>query len=212
MIGDNGLLFGWSEQTWLWLDQAGILLGNSALVLTFLAAVAGVLKRESIRRWLRSNRFPAVGGEVEDMDEDIDALVFTVSREEVPRFVMERLEPGAAVFLATAESEAVAKQLEKFAREAGCDAGIRRIDDPDDPAESRDQAALAIRGLRRRGYRRVGVDVTGGKAPMSIGAFMAAEEAGCPTLYVSAPYDRQLNKPDMRRARIRCISQPAEVP
>jgi len=50
------------------------------------------------------------------------------------------------------------------------------------------------------------VDVTGGKLPMSLGAFMAAEESGADTLYVASEFDPQLKRPDMRTARIRRIS------
>jgi N-acetylmuramic acid 6-phosphate (MurNAc-6-P) etherase len=51
------------------------------------------------------------------------------------------------------------------------------------------------------------VDITGGKTPMSVGAFMAAEERGATSLYVTAPHgDNGLNT---AKARIRAISTPA---
>ncbi|RMD85019.1 MAG: TIGR02710 family CRISPR-associated protein, partial [Candidatus Dadabacteria bacterium] len=52
------------------------------------------------------------------------------------------------------------------------------------------------------------VDVTGGKVPMSLGAFMAAEEAGTPSIYVTAEYDARLQRPRAETARVVRLSTP----
>ena len=210
-MGANGQLFGWPAQLWHVLDQVGILLGLVLGAMALLSAVLGFVNRDAIRMWLRYNRFPAVGGEAAEI-RDFEGLVFTVSREEVPVFVIEHVQPRAAVLLATTGSDAAANRIREAASRSKCRIEIQHISNPDDPAESRDQAAVAIRNLRRQGVEKIAVDITGGKAPMSIGAFMAAEVAGCPTLYVTAPYDRNLEQPDMRQARICRISQPLPVP
>lgn len=49
------------------------------------------------------------------------------------------------------------------------------------------------------------MDITGGKVTMSIGAFMAAEEQGCASLYVATAFKD--GKPDIATARIPAIAQ-----
>ncbi len=212
MIGDNGLLFGWSESTWLWLDQAGILMGNVMVLLSILGLIAGLVKRESIHRWLRTNRFAHVGEQVEHLAGRYKAVLFTVSNPATPLRVMERIKPEVIGLLATEASRAAADTVAENARRQGVRvAGIWTITDPDDPAESRALAAAAIGRLQRGHCTPLAVDVTGGKAPMSIGAFMAAEEAALPSLYFSAPFDKELKRPDIDRGTVRCIAQPGKA-
>ena len=80
--------------------------------------------------------------------------------------------------------------------------------DPDDPTQSRQAAAALLAMMQRAGHEKLAVDITGGKTPMSLGAFMAAEEAGAASLYVASGFDVNLRKPDMRTARVRVISLP----
>jgi hypothetical protein len=82
------------------------------------------------------------------------------------------------------------------------------VADPNDPAVSRSQVALLLSELHQAGCRKIAVDLTGGKLPMSLGAFMAAEEAGVTSLYVATDFDRYLKVPDMRTAILRQMSQP----
>jgi hypothetical protein len=205
LLGDNGQLFGWSEATWRLLDQAGILIGYAMLLLP----IAAWIGRNRIRDWLRRNRFPRVGGE-SGADTRWDALVFTVSRFEVPAWVLERHPPAAVALLATEQSKGAARRLAELARRRGIGvADPRLLQDPDDPAGARDETAGLIQHLREQGHERIGVDVTGGKTPMSLGAFMAAEENGCDSLYVTTRYDARLKRPDMSSARIVTISRRA---
>ncbi len=207
LLGTNGQLFGWSESTWLWLDQFGILLGDITLIIGVLGGIWAFAQRDRIRRWLRLNRFPLSGRET-DPDETWDALIFTVSRAEIPQWVIDCKQPRAIGLLATEESHADAETLANRARAAGVTViGPRRIDDPDDPAEAREETTRLIQRLRGMGHPRVGVDITGGKTPMSIGAFIAAQEQGCDSLYVSSRYDRKLKRPDTGTARIRRIAR-----
>jgi hypothetical protein len=43
---------------------------------------------------------------------------------------------------------------------------------------------------KAEGVKQIAVDITGGKTPMSIGMFLAAEEEKIDSLYVSAKYDK----------------------
>jgi len=205
LIGTNGHLFGWPESTWLWLDQFGILVGDILMLLTIVTAVWAWLRWERIRAWLSARRFSGVGSAVETGR--WDALVHLVSKAEVPCWLNTRLGPGAIALLATVQSRAVAEKIAADAKRDGMAVvGPQHIDDPDDPADSRRMVAVAIAKLREKGFERIAVDLTGGRKPMSLGAFMAAEEAGCDTIYVASEYDRKLKKPSLGSARICCIA------
>lgn len=188
---------------WLWLDRTGIVLG----VLTGSTWVIGLslafLKPDVIRGWFSRNRFPHIGT---SRIENVGAIVFTVSNPDVPDWVMQQLKPMAVAFIATEQSRESAERLFRSAERLGIRALMPVIlANPDNPAESRDHAAALLVELADQG--RLAVDVTGGKTPMSLGAFMAAEEFGAKTLYVTCTY---LNgRLDLRSAKIACISQPA---
>ena len=207
-MGANGQLFGLSATTWQLLDQIGILWANLAMMATLIGGPLAWLRRDRIRRWLRRNRFPEVGQAVAE-GARWPAWVFTVSRAAVPRWLIEQQRPRAVALVATDQSWQTALELAALTRAQGAEVlGPQRLDDPDDPADVRDEVARLIGKLRRQGHERIAVDVTGGKTTMSLGAFMAAEEAACDTLYVSADYDEALKRPRMDTARLRCISCP----
>jgi len=205
LIGTNGQLFGWSESTWLWLDQVGILVGNVLMVMTIFTAFWAWVRWNRIRLWLSAKYFSGVGSEVETGR--WDALIHLVSRPEVPSWLNTRLQPKAIALLASEESRPAARKIANDAEKIGMFVvGPQHIDDPDDPAESRRMTTVAIAKLREKGFERIAIDVTGGRKPMSLGAFMAAEEAGCDSIYVAAKYDPGLKKPLLSSARIRCIA------
>jgi hypothetical protein len=203
------LCFTVTDATWLFLDRIGILLGLVTPVVTLSALFIGYFNRERLRRWLTRNRFPAVGGTLAEHIR-YDGLVFTVSKPETPAWVLDQIKPRAAVFVASDQSRGVADELK--ARAAGL-AGpfVVSVGNPDDPGETRLAVRQAIERLSIIGCANIAVDVTGGKVPMSLGAFMAAEEMGRDSLYVSVDYDARLNKPDMRTARIIVMSRPADA-
>ncbi len=202
-------LFNWSEQTWLYLDQAGILGGDIMLGLSIVGGAWAWMRRERIRRWFTRNRFPSVGGDAEP-EQKWDALVFTVSRPEVPQWVFETLKPAHVAFVASEHSRAAADALAAAAKTQGIDPlPIRLVADPDDPAQSRREVANLLEQLRELGAEAPAVDLTGGKVPMSLGAFMAAEEQQAASLYVTCDY--AAGKPRMDTARILRISQPPDA-
>ncbi|MGH9895486.1 MAG: hypothetical protein ACREA0_26585 [bacterium] len=207
--GTPSTLFGWSAQTWLILDQVGILCAAITVVLSWTGLVLAWLKKDSIRRWLTSNRFPTVGGFPHDVN-PWQALIFTVSREEVPTWVMKTIRPSMVGLVASQESKKVSETLDEFARQLSVQSVETVVlDDPDDPAGARMRTRYLIELMRAHGAVSIAVDVTGGKTPTSLGAFMAAEEAEVDTIYVTSRFDDQLRKPDMSTAQIVCISRPA---
>jgi len=201
-------LFNWNEQTWLILDQTGILAGDTLMSLSIVVAIAGWIKKDAIRRWFSLNRFPEVGGSFDDDETDWDGLVFTVSQADVPEWVMQRCKPEMIALIATQQSQHVAEKLEAISKELGIHVeSTHIITDPDDPQQSRRAVSAALDAMKKSGLKHLAVDVTGGKTPMSLGAFMAAEEACVDTMYVSSSFDSTLKKPDMRSATIRRISE-----
>jgi hypothetical protein len=205
LVGDNGQLFGWSESTWLWLDQIGILVGDSLMLVTIFTAIWAWFRWDRIRLWFSTNYFSGVGSEVKKSR--WDALVHLVSNSEVPCWLNMQLKPKAISLLATEQSRSVARIIADDAERLGISVlGVQYIDDPDDPADSRRMAAVVIDKLRENDFDRIAIDLTGGRKPMSLGAFMAAEEAGCDSIYVAAQYDNKLRKPSLASARICCIA------
>ena len=206
LIGDNGQLFGWSEQWWLFLDQIGIFLGDVLMFASLAAAVFGFFKREELRRWLRRNTFPEVGGE--DIPRDRDSLVFTFSREALPRWVVEQLRPKWVGLVPSQGTREAAERLAKNLEANGIRTRLHTVDDPDDPGLTQIAVRELIHKARTDGFEHPAVDVTGGKVPMSLGAFMAAEEAGVPTFYVTSEYDRKNQRIQPGSQRIINISTP----
>ena len=201
-------LFGWSDELWLLLDRLGILAGNLMFLFTLSAGVWGFLKRESIRRWFTLNRFPNVGAEL-GHGQHRDAIAFTVSQAALPLWVIEASRPAHIGLIATEGSRKAAEEIDRQARQKGIRVhGPVYLENPDDPAEALAQTRLILSRLREAGAHNIAVDITGGKTPMSLGAFMAAEEMGVSSLYVASRYDATLRKPDMSTAKIHCISKP----
>lgn len=194
-------LFGWSEQTWLLLDQFGILAGDVMLLISWVAFVIGWIKKDSIRLWFAKNRFPHIGGKPEGLT--WQALIFTVSRYELPCWVIEQLHPQRIGLLTTRHSEAVGKRIQAYAAELGIAVWQRMIENPDDPNEVYLHARELFQVMGKDS--RIAVDITGGKVPMSLGAFMAAEETGGDSLYVSTSFEH--GRPDMRTAKIISVSR-----
>ncbi|MDX8402658.1 MAG: hypothetical protein R8K47_08510 [Mariprofundaceae bacterium] len=202
----SGNLFGWSDAVWLLLDQIGILASDVLMALSVVAAVAGWLNRDEIRRWLRRNAFPDVGGEFDARERRWDGLVFTVSHEGVPQWVMAKIRPHAVAFICSNQSRDTAGRLADKAKSMGIRSLAMHEVDEHDPDDALRAARSAIAALREADCEHIAIDVTGGKLPMSIGAFMAAEEAGVDTLYVASSFDSKLKRPDMSTARILRIS------
>ena len=202
-------LFNWSDQFWLRLDQIGILVGDVMMLLTILTAIYGFIKRDTLRRWFRHNRFPSVGGEIGH--QQYDALLCTISHSELPIWLIDQLQPGAIALIATSQSQQAAGQVAEYAAARGIEiVNTQPLNSADDVAEVRTKACQLLGQLTEAYGPNCAVDITGGKVPMSLGAFMAAEEYGVDTLYVSAQFDRQLKRVDSATARLLRLSNPPE--
>lgn len=201
-------LFGWCESTWDLFDKIGILLGLLLALGTIGSLLYGFIKRDEIRRWLNGNRFPRIGGNLEDADK-YDGLVITVSKPETPAWVIAQVHPAWIGLIYTKESEKSAQHISEAARRAGVGKILREeIQDPDDPHDTHQAVSSILSRMKEGGIHDLAVDITGGKVPMSLGAFMAAEEHHAASLYVASTFDKELKRPDMNSARLTRISQP----
>jgi len=199
-------LFNWSEHTWALLDQIGIMLGLLLPIMSLLAAAWAFLKKEQIKHWFSRNQFPHIGQST-DASSRWDGLVFTLSQTETPKWVIKTRSPRYIALLASEQSAENAAQVEQYARQQGV-AVITKVllADPDDLQEIRQEVKHLIMRLQQKGCENIAVDITGGKTTMSLGAFMAAEEAQLPSLYVSSQYDKTLKQVDMRSATLINVS------
>ena len=122
---------------------------------------------------------------------------------------MDVCKPSVVGFVESDQSMRVAAELTDYAVRNGITvAGREHVTNPDDPAKSRLAVAQVITLVRQQTDGIIAVDVTGGKTPMSIGAFMAAEEHAADTVYATAEYD-STGKPISNSIRLIPISQPA---
>jgi hypothetical protein len=201
-------LFGWSEAVWRLIDQVGMLFGVTMGLTWFGGLLFAILKPDTLKRWFTRNRFPNVGDGLAE-GERWDGLVFTVSKAELPILVLRRLKPEYVGLIASEQSRSHAETILREAEALGIRShGLVRVDNPDDPAEARERTHNLLHRMRAAGAARCAVDITGGKTPMSLGAFMAAEEAGVSTLYLASRYDDKLQRPDPHSSRLHCISRP----
>jgi len=199
-------LFTFDESTWLWLDRYGIIVGDLLMTFTFLATIYGFICRNKLRNWFKRNQFPSIGGQLEHSH--WQGIIFTVSRKEVPLWVIKQINPMAIGLLSSESSRNAAQEIRVFAQQMGTLIIEEEvINDPDDPAEVNRKAKKIMHELKDKGLDEMAMDITGGKTPMSLGAFMAAEEMGVDSIYVTTEYKD--NKPDITTAKIKAISQVA---
>ena len=138
----------------------------------------------------------------------MQGIIFTVSRKEVPLWVIKQINPRAIGLLSSESSRNAAQEIRVFAQQMGTLIIEEEvINDPDDPAEVNRKAKKIMHELKDKGLDEMAMDITGGKTPMSLGAFMAAEEMGVDSIYVTTEYKDK--KPDITTAKIKAISQVA---
>jgi hypothetical protein len=204
----SGNLFGWGEPVWHAIDQIGMLFGLAMGLTWFGGLLFAVLRPDTLKRWLFRNRFPNVGANLTE-GERWEGVIFTVSKPELPIQVIRQLRPGHIGLIVSEQSRGSANAILREAQALNIRShGVLQVSDPDDPAETREMARALLHRLRGAGVEACAVDITGGKMPMSLGAFMAAEETGISTLYLASRYDDKLQKPDSQTSRIHCLSRP----
>lgn len=172
-------------------------------------SVYAFLNRRRIHLWFKTNKFPSVNSSMEE--EKYDGIIFTVSRPEVPTWVIESYKPKFVGLVETEQSKTTSDKIMENTKNLNLKTNFlspQRLSNADDPGESKHAVEVLIKKLQKQGCKNIAVDITGGKVPMSLGAFMAAEEAGIPTLYVTVEFDVALKTQRMDTAKIISISKP----
>ncbi len=170
-------------------------------------SVYAFFNRRRIHLWFKTNKFPSVN---KDLDQNkYDGLIFTVSRPDVPTWVIESQRPKYVGLVESAQSQASSDKIMENTSNINIKfASPQRLVDVDNPEESKHAVEVLIKKLQKNGCKNIAVDITGGKVTMSLGAFMAAEEAGVQTIYISTEFDVALKAPRMDTAKIISISKP----
>lgn len=191
----------WVPACWITaVDEAGILLGYLFTCLTLALALVSWSRRAEVARFLerfsRRRTFLGVGEPValQPFRDRALALVIPVSRREQPEWLLRHFEPEHVSFLYTERSRGIAQDLARdfdgsirfFPDVEQIERGEYVLRDPDDPKESKERTRFFFGAFEQQGIPRSGilVDTTGGKVPMSIGAFQAAEENQVSSIYL----------------------------
>ncbi|OFC30311.1 Card1-like endonuclease domain-containing protein [Acidithiobacillus caldus] len=197
----------WSDMFWEYLDHVAtildILVGGIALWGVFLPTSFW----NRMRKYLRGNVHQ--GGEEVDTIA-ADGVIFTVSKKETPIWTMMKVRPNRVHLIGSRQTMEAVNSIKEFAHTANITISEAELNDADDVAEARQLVSHAINQLQQHGCKRIVIDVTGGKTPMSIGAFQAGDEANLPVIYVTAPFDQKLRHADLDRARIYVIREGRE--
>ncbi|MEN2995345.1 MAG: hypothetical protein ABDH19_08395 [Thermodesulfovibrio sp.] len=170
------------------------------------------LKGKSAWKWIKNQlvrkEFKGTGEHFDYLKEKVKAIVIPVSRREQPEWIINHLNPEYVALLYTEQSKEVASQITKdfsenihFVRTVSeIDKGVDMIKNPDDPLESKSLTRKYIEQFIRNGVdeSNIFVDTTGGKVPMSIGAFQAAEEMGVSSIYIVGRVNGKIVNPQIR--------------
>lgn len=199
-----GNLFGLGNaQFWQYVGQVSDIWGALLGTLAALGSVVGILKRDEIKRYFTRITYSDVGRAI-PKDQQYELVIFTISHATVPLMVIEKTQPERIALIATEGSKAEAEMI--AAQAQGRASKIFILDDKDDPAEVKATVNKAITHWQGIAPERIAVDVTGGTTPMSIGAFMAAQQAGVTTIYMKSEYDKDKREIKAGSSRLICIA------
>lgn len=197
-------LFGFgNSQIWQYVGQVSDIWGALLGTLTVCLGVWGFFNRAAFKRYFTRNAYSDVGRAI-PKDQQYELVIFTVSRATVPLMVIEKTQPKRIALIATEGSKAEAEMI--AAQALGQENKIFIIDDKDDPAEAKATVKKAILHWEGIAPEHIAVDVTGGTTPMSIGAFMAAQQAGVTTIYMQSEYDQDKREIKAGSSRLICIA------
>ncbi|MCX7991562.1 MAG: hypothetical protein N2999_05975 [Proteobacteria bacterium] len=177
--------------------------------------ILGVVYRKDIKNWLYkafSHRYESTGDDFPFFDNRVEAIIIPVSRIQQPEWIINFIKPKYVSFVYTTSNEsknAVKELIRKFRDKVKFEFAEQDVDDekfiikdPDDPKKTKLLVKHYIAEYIKRGIdkKNIFVDTTGGKVPMSIGAFQAAEEMGVSSIYLVGKGERGLiNDPSQRK-------------
>lgn len=182
-----------SPQLWQYIGQVSDIWGAILGTLAVIGSIVGFLKRDEIKSYFTRITYSDVGRTL-PKNQEYELLIFTVSHATVPLMVIQQTHPKRVALIATEGSKAEAEVIQAQAVSEGRECKIFIIDDKDDPAEAKATVRKAIENWENIASESIAVDVTGGTTPMSIGAFMAAQQAGVSSIFMKSEYDKEKNQ------------------
>jgi len=179
------------------LSSAADLFGYAASCLALAAAWIGWFYRFELLKEFGKRYFVNTGRPLAVQADRIQAMVIPVSNAILAEWILFSLRPHSVAFVYTETTRHIALNLATDFSEVGIRffptaANIREsefvLSTPDDPRKARELVRLFIDHFLAAGIPagNIFVDTTGGKVPMSIGAFQAAEEANISSTYIVA--------------------------
>lgn len=177
-----------TNDTWSYVGNLANVLGLFGFVISLFIMMPFKISR-SIIKFLKHRTFPATDDVPAELD-NYSALVFTVSRPDIPIWLIKAYKPSAVGLIGSAMFSESIETIEAFASEQGIPCFVRALENPDVVERAKRETAEVIKAIKAIGIEDIAVDVTGGKVPMSLGAFLAADEHCLDTLYVTAKYDK----------------------
>lgn len=174
--------------------------------------IFGFIKRKAILNWivsrLRARDFKGTGENFDHIEKRVRGIVIPVSRREQPEWIIRHLRPECVAFLYTELSKDDALELTReFASDVKFYHTARQIEEmidmiknPDDPLESKNLSKKFIQWFKNEGIdeKNIFIDTTGGKVPMSIGAFQAAEEMNVSSIYIIGKDKGKITNPAIK--------------
>jgi hypothetical protein len=190
------------------IDRASSIIGFLTTCLAGGTALAGYYRRVDLARFFKRGRraeYLEAGEPIVEFRERADALVIPVSHKTQPEWLIRQLKPKWVSLLYTERSKPEAISLVRdfgatdilfLPDENGIANDSHKVASPDDIRESKALVGFYLEQLLAKGVQRskILVDTTGGKVPMSIGAFQAAEERKIATVYLKG------TRPETNRA------------
>ncbi|HHW20438.1 MAG TPA: hypothetical protein GXX27_04805 [Thermodesulfovibrio thiophilus] len=179
------------------------------------ALFVAISKWRDIWKWVlkkfRKVEFHNTGDNFPVSEEKVHGIVIPVSRTQQPEWIIRHMQPKYVSLLYTSFGNSIdaAKELiNKFSTQVKFnltedDISNHKniIDNAEDPLVTKKQTHQEIEHMLTLGFKpeNIFVDTTGGKVPMSIGAFQAAEETGISTIYiVGTGKNGLINNPEKR--------------
>ena len=182
----NSLL---DKNRWEFIGNIANVLSLVGIVITaFVLFPSSTLKK--IQNKLLHETFPNDGSQLAQL-KNYDALMFTVSNAGMPLWMMRTYQPKAIGLIGTNISADNIRKITDYADEQGIKHFARILENPDAVARTKEESQEIINKLKEAGYTSIAFDITGGKIPMSIGAFSAAEDNRLDSLYITAEYDEK---------------------
>lgn len=175
---------------WQWLQ-------NAEAIFTFAILISGWVAWSRIKTFISLRQYRSVGDFV-DSRRGFRGMVFLISRPDQALWIMGHHNVGAIGIVYTEQSKESAETVRKYAVAQKIHVSAQnQLNDPESVME-----CLRIVRSQLNGFgddadpSGLAVDVTGGKTPMSLGAFMAANEFHVEAVYLSHHVEGKTTIPD----------------